>query len=79
MNLRELISAVQERTHLGEAEIQAIVRAAWPVHVEFTHTQAALVVNSILRRGAALRNYSVVPTESGHPRTITDEQLWGKE
>ena len=74
MNLQELVTAVNARTCVAESLIEDIVRLAWPNHKEFTPTQAALVVHRILQT----RNEpTAVPNEG--PRTITDEQLWGKQ
>jgi hypothetical protein len=50
MTLFDLIEEAQEKTHAGELEILALVRAAWPAHEQFTPTQAALVVNHIQRQ-----------------------------
>lgn len=74
MNLLELVAEVQQATHLGEEEIVAIVREAWPAHTQFTPTQAALVVNSIVRHRNSLNCRCGEPT----PRTISEDQLWGK-
>ena len=79
MNLLELVAEVQQATHLGEEEIVAIVREAWPAHTQFTPTQAALVVNSVERQRRRFSDYTIFPGEKEEPRTITDEQLWGKE
>lgn len=68
MKLIELIAEVQEKTHLGEIEILTIVVEAWPGHNDFTPTQAALVVNSIQRNAH----------QAMQPRTLSDEQLWGR-
>lgn len=77
MNLLELVAEVQQATHLGEEEIVAIVREAWPAHTQFTPTQASLVVNSVERQRRRFSDSSR-PGEKEEPRTITDEQLWGK-
>lgn len=83
MKLAGLIQHVREHTGLADAEILEIVRVAWPTLYEFTETQAALVVNSVLRRRRApdpgAINYTIWPAERQEPRTITDEQLWGKK
>ena len=68
MNLPELVAEVQRATHLGEEEIVQMVRSAWPAHREFTPTQAALVVNSIQRNAH----------QAMQPRTLSDEQIWGR-
>ena len=66
MTLAGLIQHVRERTGAADADILHIVRVAWPSHFQFTETQAALVVNSI------------VHNRRRQPKTLTEEQLWGK-
>ena len=79
MNLFELVTEVQQATHFGEEEIVRMVRNAWPGHSQFTPTQAALVINSVERQQRRLSDYTVFPGEKAEPKTLTDEQLWGKE
>lgn len=50
MTLLELIQEVHERTHFPELEILDLVRQSWPGKMQFTPTQARLVVNHFERR-----------------------------
>lgn len=64
MTLLDLVHEVHEKTHLAELEILELVRRSWPGHMQFTPTQARLVVSHIERTRAI-----AMP--------LTDSQVWG--
>lgn len=63
MTIFDLIQEAQEKTHVGELEILALVRESWPTLDSFTPTQAALVIAHIQRKPET--------------RTLTKSQIWG--
>jgi hypothetical protein len=79
MTLFDLVDEVQEKTHLGELEILDRVLRAWPIHQQFTPTQAALMVRAIQREAPVASDYTIWPVEPTQPQTIAEEQLWGIE